>query len=107
MWVSISIVVISWVPMRGYKASPLGCRATIRPGSGGLASAAGLILPALSGAHHPQVFRMLTVIHAPTIVFAVLQGLFRSVTTNIVHPYWALSKDKQSVTTLIVIFIDC
>lgn len=74
--VSVSIIAISWVPMGGHRALPLRCRAAIRPGDGGVASARCLIQPALSGAHHAQVFRMFTVIHPPAVVFAVLQGLF-------------------------------
>lgn len=107
IWMSISIIAVSWMPAARDVALPLRCRAAIGPGSSGVASAGCLIQPAPRGAHHPQVFRVFTVIHPPTIVFAVLQGLLRAVTTYIIHPYWALWKDKQLITSFIVIFIDC
>lgn len=73
--------------MGGHMAPPLRCGADLRPGGCGVAPAGCLIQPALSRAHHAQVFRMLTVIHPPAIVFAFLQWLFRSVAANVVHPY--------------------
>lgn len=73
LWVSVSIVTISRMPMGGHVAPPLRCRADLRPGGCDVASAGCLIQPALSGAHHTQVFRMLTVIHPPAVVFALLQ----------------------------------
>lgn len=75
LWVSVSIIAISWMPTGGHRALPLRCGAAVGPGGGGVASADCLIQPALSGADHPQVFRVFTVIHPPTVVFAVLQGL--------------------------------
>lgn len=75
LWMSVSIIAISWMPAGDHRALPLRCSAAIGPGGGGVASAGCLIQPALRGAHHPQVFRVFTVIHPPTVVFAVLQGL--------------------------------
>lgn len=89
MWMSVTIIAISW-PTGGHRTLPLRCGAAIGPGGGGVASAGRLIQPTLSGAHHPQVFRVFTVIDPPAVVFAVLQGLLCAITAYIIHPYWAL-----------------
>lgn len=95
---SVAVVAVRWMPAAVHSALPLRSRAAIGPASGGVGSAGGLILSALSGAHHPQVLRVLTVIHPPAVVFAVLQGLLCAFTVYIIHPYWALWKDKQFIT---------
>lgn len=87
LWVSVSVVAISGVPMGGHVAPPLRRGAELRPGGCGVAPAGCVIQPALSRAHHTQVLRMLAVIHPPAVVFAFLQGLFRSVAAYVVHPY--------------------
>lgn len=73
LWVSVSVVTISCVPMGGHVAPPLRCGADLMPGGCGVAPASCLIQPALSRAHHAQVLRMLAVIHPPAVVFAFLQ----------------------------------
>lgn len=80
LWVSVSVVAVSRVPLGGHVAPPLSCGADLRPGGR-------LIRPPLSRADHAQVLRMLAVIHPPAVVFAFLQGLFRTVAANVVHPY--------------------
>lgn len=73
LWVSVTVVTISCVPMGGHMAPPLRDWADLSPGRCGVAPAGCLIQPALRRAHHAQVFRMLAVIHPPAVVFAFLQ----------------------------------
>lgn len=107
IWMSISIISIPWLPAGVHKPLPLRCSITIRPWSSGVGSAGWLThRPTLRGAHNPQIFRVFAVIHSPTVVFAVLQGLLWAVTAYIIHPYWALKKNKRCKTWFTLIFID-
>lgn len=90
VWMSISIISISRMPVADHGTLPLRRRAAMRPRNGGVASAGLLTQPALRGAHNPQVFRVFAVVHPPTVVFAVLQGLLRTIAAYVIHPNWTL-----------------
>lgn len=96
MWMTISIIAVSWMPVGGNKALPLRCRAAVGPGGCGVASARCLIHPTFGCAHHSQVFRVLTVVHPPAIVFTVLQRLLWALTLYIIHPYGACVRINNS-----------
>lgn len=103
--VSVPIIAVAWMSVGGH-APPLGRRAAAGPGHRGDPPAGRLVQPALSAAHHPEVLGVLAVVHAPAVVLALLQGLFRPVAADVVHPYGACGgTDGQTdgfVTTLVV-----
>lgn len=104
LWMSISVIAISWLPACGHEALPLRSRAAIGPGRCGRASTGCLILSALRGAHHPQIFRVFAVVHTPAIVFAVFYGLLCSFATHIIHPDRPWEREPTSHNYICCIF---
>lgn len=103
--VSVPIVAVAWISVGGH-APPLRGGAAVGPGRRGDPPAGRLVQPALGAAHHTEVLGVFAVIHAPAVVFALLQGLFRAVAAHVVHPYGTCDgTDRQTdafVTTLVV-----
>lgn len=94
---SVPIVTIGWITVGCY-APPLWGGAAIGPRRRGDPPAGRLVQPTLGAAHHPEVLGVFAVVYAPSIVFALLQGLFRPIATNVVHPYRACGKTDSQRT---------
>lgn len=96
--VSVPIVTIAWMSV-GRDTPPTGGGAAVGPSRRGHHSAGRVVQPTLGAAHHPEVLGVFAVVHSPAVVFAVLQGLFRPIATNVVHPYGACGKtDGQAAS---------
>lgn len=76
----------------GCYAPPLGGGAAVGPRRRGDPPTGRLVQPSLGAAHHPEVLGVFAVVHAPAVVFALLQGLFRPIAANVVHPNGACGK---------------
>lgn len=100
---SIPIIPVSWMPLGCDDAPPLRCMADRRSGSSCVTSVGGLIHPVLRCAHDPQVFRVLAIIHPPSIVLAVSQGPLWAVAPYVIHPYWSLWNNKFTTSLLRIV----